>query len=138
KDDLPVMRNTIRRMKTHDGYTDAIGQDLDIIGSDTALPDKPTIKAKATMNDVEISFTKKGLDGVNVYGRLKGVATWTFLARDTNSPYNDSRSLATAGVPETREYMCIGVISDAEVGQASDIVTVVFGGRRGAREIPGR
>ena len=128
KDELPIMRNMIKRIKTHSGYTEAIGEELGIIGSDDVVSNKPDIKAKARINDVEISFSKKGLDGVNVYGRLKGVAPWTFLARDTNSPYNDARPLTTAGVPETREYMCIGVLADVEVGEPSDIVSVVFGG----------
>lgn len=128
KEDLPIIRNEIKRMKTHGGFTNGIGQELGIIGSDDAEPIKPSIKAKARANDVEISFTKKGFDGVNVYTRLKGVAAWTFLARDTNSPYNDNRPLAVAGTPETREYMCIGVLNDEEVGEASDIVSVVYGG----------
>jgi hypothetical protein len=125
---LPILRNAIRRLKTHTDYTDAIGQELGVIGSESSLPDKPGLKAKARVNDVELSFTKKGLDGVNVYARAKGAAQWTFLARDTHSPYHDTRPLANAGVPETREYMCIGVVSDEEVGEVSDIVSVVFGG----------
>ncbi len=128
KEQLPILRNAIQRLKTHADYTDAIGQDLGIIGGDSEIPAKPGLKAKARVNDVELSFTKKGLDGVNVYARLKGAAQWTFLARDTHSPYNDSRPLTNAGVPETREYMCIGVIADEEVGEESDIVSVVFGG----------
>jgi len=128
KDEFPGLRNAIKRMKTSGSYTEAIGQDLGIIGSDSALPDKPGLKAKARVNDVELSFTKKGLDGVNVYARLKGEASWTFLSRDTHSPYNDSRPLANAAIPETREYMCIGVMDDEEVGDPSDIVSVIFGG----------
>lgn len=128
KDTLPLLRNTIKRMKTHSGYTEAIGQALGIIGGDEALPSKPGLKAKATPNFVDLGFTKKGLDGVNIYGRLKGQTTWTFLARDTQTPYHDTRPLAAPGVPEVREYMCIGVIADEEVGEESDIVSVVFGG----------
>lgn len=128
KNELPVLRNTIKRIKTHSGYTEAIGVELGIIGSEESLPEKPVIKAKATANDVTISFTKKGFEGVNVYARLKGEAVWKFLARDTNSPYNDTRPLTMPGIPETREYKCIGVIADEEVSEASDIVSVVYGG----------
>ncbi|HYM94123.1 MAG TPA: hypothetical protein VET23_08295, partial [Chitinophagaceae bacterium] len=128
KEQLPVLRNAIERLKTHSDYTEAIGQELGVIGSESAVPDKPGLKAKARVNDVELSFTKKGLEGVNIYARLKGAAQWTFLARDTHSPYNDSRPLTNAGVPETREYMCIGVIADEETGEPSDIVSAIFGG----------
>lgn len=125
---LPTLRNTIKRMKTHTAYTEEIGQDLGIIGSDGPTPDKPTLKGKATPNYVLLEFIKKGFDGVNIYARLKGQSTWTFLARDTQSPYHDTRALAVAGTPETREYMCMGVIADEEVGEESDIVSVVYGG----------
>lgn len=125
---VPALRNTIKRMKTHSAYTEEIGQDLGIIGGDETMSTKPTLKGKATPNFVLLEFVKKGFDGVNIYSRLKGQAVWTFLARDTQSPYHDTRALAVAGTPETREYMCIGVIADEETGEASDIVSVVFGG----------
>jgi hypothetical protein len=128
KETLPELRNTIKRMKTHSGYTEAIGKDLGIIGSDSELPEKPGLKAKATPNHVKLDFTKLGLDGVNIYARLKGQTGWAFLARDTQSPYIDNRPLTVANTPETREYMCIGVVADEEVGEESDIVSVVFGG----------
>ena len=89
---------------------------------------KSNLTGEAFPGYIRLKFTKKGLDGVNIYTRLKGQAPWTFLARDTNSPYDDNRPLTTPGIPETREYMCIGVISDAEVGQQSDIVSTVYGG----------
>jgi hypothetical protein len=76
---------------------------------------------------VRLKFTKNGLDRVNIYSRLKGQPGWAFLSRDTNSPYGDHKALGN-GAPETREYMCIGVMEDTEVGQQSDIVTVGFGG----------
>ena len=36
--------------------------------------------------------------------------------------------LAVPGTPEVREYQAYGVLSDAQIGQPSDIVTVTFGG----------
>lgn len=77
---------------------------------------------------VRIDFVKDGLDGVHIYARLKGQTTWAKLALDTYSPYEDNRPLATAGQPEHREYMAIGVLHDEEVTQQSDIVEAVFGG----------
>jgi hypothetical protein len=128
---LGLIRSENKRMKTNAGYTDAIGEDMGVKGS-TEDMDKEAAKPKLTGDAfpgyVRLKFTKKGLDGVNIYARLKGQTGWNFLARDTNSPYDDNRPLAAPAVPETREYMCIGVISDTEVGQASDIVSVVFGG----------
>ena len=59
---------------------------------------------------------------------VKGQTAWTFLGRDTVSPYIDTRPLAQPNTPETREYMARGVIADAEVGVDSDIVVLVYGG----------
>jgi hypothetical protein len=131
KEDLALIRGFVKRMKAHAAYTDAIGQQLGIIGTADDMDEelvKPKLTGDAFPGYVRLKFTKKGLDGVNIYTRLKGQSQWNFLARDTNSPYDDNRPLLQAGVPETREYMGIGVIADTEVGQASDIVSVVFGG----------
>ena len=77
---------------------------------------------------MRLKFTKLGVDGVNVYARLKGQSTWTKIAFDSSSPYEDHRPLSVPGTPEVREYRLIGVIKDEEVGLASDIVAVTFAG----------
>ena len=77
---------------------------------------------------VRLKFTKGSSDGVNLYTRLRGQSAWTFLARDTNSPYDDHRPLTAPGVPETREYQAYGVLKDDQIGQPSTIVSVTFGG----------
>jgi hypothetical protein len=56
---------------------------------------------------------------VNVYSRRQGTSPWTFLARDTRSPYVDTTPLAQAGTPEVREYRVRGVIDDVEIGKYS-------------------
>ena len=128
---LGRLRELIARWKTEDGYTDAIGADLDILGgTDTVNPDavKPEVVALVTAGHVQLRFKKFGADAVNLYQRKSGAVAWKFLARDTNSPYDDHSPLTTPGVPEIWEYQARAVISDAEVGQPSDIVTVTFGG----------
>ena len=130
-EDLGTIRNYVRIEKANPGFTDAIGAALGIMATASAMDEenmKSKLTAEAFPGYVRLKFTKKGLDGVNIYTRLKGQSAWNFLARDTNSPYDDNRALTTAGVPETREYMCIGVVADGEIGQPSDIVSVVFGG----------
>lgn len=127
---LAMLRGFVTRMKAHPAYNESIGHDLGVIAvnniADTTI-NKTMLKAEALPGRVRISFIKKGLSGVNIYTRLHGVAQWTFLARDNNSPYDDVRPL-TNGQPEIREYMAMGIVGDNEVGQPSDIVSVVFGG----------
>jgi ribosomal protein L29 len=124
------MRKMVTRIKAATGYNDSIGQDLGIIGSATDVDldtSKPSLKAEVFPGYVRISFTKKPFTGVAIYTRLKGSTGWTFLARDTYSPYDDNRPPAS-GQSEVREYMAIGLDGDNEVGQQSDIISAVFGG----------
>ncbi len=128
--EISLLRTVIGRLKTHTTYNDAIGESLAVISSSTAfdpLQYKAEIKVKVEGNVVRISFFKKGVDGVNIYNRRKGAAAWTFLARDTKSPYDDHIVLQTPGVPEHYEYRAFGVIDDTEIGQPSDIAEVVYG-----------
>ncbi len=45
-------------------------------------------------------------------------------ARDTQTPYVDTRPLLVATKPELREYKAVYVLSDAEIGLFSDEVAV--------------
>lgn len=75
-----------------------------------------------------LKFTKKGVDGMKIMHRLKGAASWSLLAVVTKSPYIDHITLANAGVAETWEYCAYGLISDAAIGQQSDVVSITFAG----------
>ena len=131
KNDFKVIRENVAKIKTNAGYTPAIGQSLGIIGSSVGFDTdnyKATITASKFAGFVRIKFTKNGVDGINIYNRLKGTGVWKFLARDTKSPYDDHIELENEGQPEHWEYRAFGVIDDAEIGQPSDIVEIVFGG----------
>lgn len=131
KDLLISLRKQVSRLKTHSGYTQAIGEDLDVIGEAEPF-DPTTFQPKMTTTvfpgKVRIDFVKGPTDGVNIYCRLKGQANFKFVARDTNSPYEDYTPLAQAGVAEVREYCARAVIEDQEIGQLCDIVSVTYGG----------
>jgi hypothetical protein len=126
-----ALRLSIGRHKKAVTYTTAIGESLKIVSSTTGI-DVANYKAKISVEKfasyVRIKFVKQSADGVNIYHRKKGESTWKFLARDTKSPYDDHIVLAISGQPEHWEYKAFGVINDDEIGQASDIVEVVFGG----------
>ncbi len=131
KTSLDGITNAAAAIKTKAAYTEAIGNDLGIIGeADTFDPNRFKTKLTATVftDHVEIKFSKEKTDGINIYSRLKGEANWTYLALDTSSPYIDNRPLRTPGTPEVREYMGIGVIDDAQLPLQSDVISVTFGG----------
>jgi hypothetical protein len=125
------LRLTIANIKTLPTYTDAFGNNLGIVHVSTGI-DEAAYKAEISVElfggFVRIKFKKKGADGVNIYHRLKGSSNWVFLARDTKSPYDDHIVLTVPNQPEHWEYMAYGVLDDAQIGQSSDIVEVVYGG----------
>jgi hypothetical protein len=122
-------RTLIRRLKAHPNYTPAIGEQLGIVGPEDTTDlhtSKPTLTGTALPHATfELKFNKSKADGVNLYCKRNGDADFVFLARDTNSPYVDNRPCVVAGQPENRQYKAIYVQADGEIGQASDIVTLV-------------
>lgn len=130
-----IIGGLVQRIKSNlSVYTEAIGEDLGIVGDETTFDEpnfKTTLKAVVMPGLVEISFSKNGVDGINVYSHPLGSKDpndWEKLAFDSSSPYNDTRPLQDKANPEVREYRARGVISDLEIGQWSDIVRVTFGG----------
>jgi hypothetical protein len=121
-------RALIRRIKAHPNYTVALGEQLGIVGPDDTTDlttSKPTLSGTdQTGGTVELSFSKSVSDGVNLYSKRGNETGFTFLARDTSSPYVDNRPLLVAGQPELRRYKCVYVSADAEIGQFSDEVPV--------------
>ena len=129
---LAGLRGEINQWKPNPNMTPAIEAALKIVGTDSGFDPNAwkaeITKAEVVAGHVQLKWRKGPTDGVNLYVRIKGQSTWKFLARDTNSPYDDYTPLAVAGVPEVREYQAYSVLSDAQIGQPSDIVTVTFGG----------
>ena len=128
---LGGLRGEINQWKANPACTPAIEAAMKIVGSGSSF-DPNTYKTKITAqvvgDHVRLTFVKGETDGVNFYWRKKGETVWKFLSRDTNSPYNDHTPLTTPGAPEVREYQAYGVLSDVQIGLASDIVSVTFGG----------
>ena len=113
-------RALARRIKAHPAYTVALGNLLGIVGPDDGI-DLSARRPDITGNDrtggqVEIGFNKLTSDGVNLYSKRDGDADFVFLARDTATPYLDTRPLLTAGKPEIREYKAMFVLNDEEIG----------------------
>ena len=127
-----LIRAKVRNWKTLPGWA-ASGSEavLQMRGAAVSFDPntyKTVLKVTVEADVVKVAFTKKGVDGVAIYTRLRGAAAWRKLAVDTLSPYFDNSPLAQEGVAEKREYMGRGVLHDQEIGVDSDIVTVTFGG----------
>ncbi len=131
KTEEAVLRNAIQTWKLKSTFTEAVAEALGLNAPQSRMnmdDYKTQLTTQTFPGKIEINFTKKGVDGVNIYVRHKGQSTFMKIAYDSHSPYEDNRPLAISGTAETREYMAMGVIDDEEIGQQSDIVEVVFGG----------
>lgn len=121
-------RALVRRIKAHPSYTPAIGAQLGIEGPDVVVDlseAKPVLTATPQMSGlVVIDFVKGESDGVNLYSRRGAETAFTFLARDTASPYVDNRLPLVAGQPEQRHYKAMYVLDDDEVGLPGDELAV--------------
>ena len=123
------IRRISQRVKSTSGYTDEIGKELGIVGSEDTGVDftsiKPTLKFSIVGGSVVLSFNKQHTDGVKIYSKRSGETGFTFLAVDTASPYEDNRPKVNPALPEERQYYAYYFYNDQQVGQQSDILTVV-------------
>lgn len=129
---LPLIRGQVRNWKTLTGWA-ASGSEaaLKLKGLEAAFDPatyKPVIKVSIEAGKIKVEFQKLGADGMAVYCRLRGTATWRRIGTDSDSPYYDTGPLADPAVPEVREYMARGMVGDEEIGLDSDIVSITFAG----------
>ena len=68
------------------------------------------------------------MHGVSIFSRIAGETEWQELTSVGKSPYIDRRPLKEAGKPEVREYKLRFYDGFNDVGQESDIASIVFGG----------
>lgn len=129
KSSLAAVRAMIERLKHLPGWTPSIGQAMGVVKRPPLLPLLDTVKPRLQVvtegGQVKLKFTRRPLDGINVYVRRKGEAQWRLLARATRSPFVDSTALPRGNTSEIREYRAMGVRKDQEVGQPSDVVVAV-------------
>jgi hypothetical protein len=127
---LPRLRLLVQRIQLAPGYTEAVGRDLGILGTEPGGSEpsdasaKPTAKARGiASNTVQIDFSKERFDGVLIEGRRTGETEWTTLATDNFSPYVDARPLKEDGKPEVREYRLRYIEFDEPLGEWSDVIS---------------
>lgn len=103
---LPRIFSLVARIKLDAAYTEAMGQDLGIVGQEaTGKPLKFTasVVQGSTSQCAKLTFFKYSHLGVYIESK-RGTGDWAFLGIDTESPYLDERPLAVAGTPEVRSY----------------------------------
>lgn len=71
---------------------------------------QPEADASNMKEYIQIRFTKKAADAVNIYRRQSGNEPWEFIATAVNSPFDDHES------EQNWEYCIRGVKEKKEVG----------------------
>ena len=122
----------IALIKDSAGYTPAIGQDLELIGSAKNTPDfnalQPILTANVLSNGVFLGWNWQGnsafLDMLEI--QVDRGAGWVHLASDTTPDYTDTTAFpATLTKWKYRAIYCVG---GAQVGLWSPTVEVAVGG----------
>jgi hypothetical protein len=129
KDNMAKLRKTIKRMKANANFGSGVGVHLGIMGGNKYTPDTDTyktkFKAKVLGNHVRLDYTKKGIQGVEVFREIPGHEDWKSIGTDYHSPFIDAQLEKVLGVPEIRRYRMRAIINDQHFGQDSDMVQVV-------------
>ncbi len=124
------LSNAMNRAKLSAGYTQTIGETLQIATTPTdkaiQTDAKTTVKATAmTGSIVRLDWTKGKFDGVFIDSQRGDETTWTRLDFDMRSPYEDIRAPLVAGKPEERRYRLRYFIDNTAVGAWSDVIVVI-------------
>lgn len=130
----PRFRALANRIKTHPGYTEAIGKALGIVREAPAPLDltsvKPTLAAKRDGSDVRVLWgwgSNRGpLQMCEIHVDRNDGKGSVLLTFDTTPNYLDTHEQPAAPVQWT--YKAIYRSNDRQVGQWSDPVTVTAGG----------
>ena len=121
----------VARIKVSPGYTDSIGQALELIGAAqtvdvTSL--KPVLTADIEAGQVVIGWPKQGIDSLELQVDRGDGKGFGFLAIDTVPGYTDTAPLPAAGASAVWKYKAIYRQADDRVGQWSDPVTIAVAG----------
>ncbi|MEI7733152.1 MAG: hypothetical protein WCO56_26505 [Verrucomicrobiota bacterium] len=129
---LRLIRARVRNWKTLEPYPLSGGEEKLRLKEPPAPFDpetyKPVIRVRLQGGRIRLDFKKKGVSGLMFYMRLRGAAEWRQLGDESRAPFWDYTPLAQPGVPEIREYMACGIKGKHEIGVASEIVSVTYGG----------
>jgi hypothetical protein len=124
----------VQTIKESTGFIDAIGADLDVLGTEQDTPDmatiQPVIDATAQVATVQIGWNWGGnsafLDMIELQVDRSDSKGYVFLANDTTPGYTDTTPFPAALTKWT--YRGIYRVGDAQVGVWSNPVSVTVGG----------
>ena len=118
----------VASIKTNAAYTNEMGIDLKIVGSDividwsTVQPTK--VKVASNAGAIHGSFLKGQATGGKIESKRGTETAFTTVTEVTGSKFIDPRPNLVVGVPETRQYRIWYLKNNVVVGLVSAIVTI--------------
>ena len=115
------------RIKKHPACTNAIAQDLGIVGAEVIIDPtnyQPILTLSLNAGHPHIGWPKLGMDSLELWvdrGDSKGFVLLTYT---TNTDFADLSPLPAPGVSAVWKYKAIYRLNDAQVGQWSDVATI--------------
>lgn len=120
---LDEFRRMVDQIKTRNGYTLEIGEDLMIVGNEVPpTPENisPQLTLEARPNyGVRVAGLMKGMSAVRIEYRRKGGPSWTMAGVLTNLPSEITIAPQTPGEPESGHIRAIYLVKNAPEGDYS-------------------
>jgi hypothetical protein len=121
------VRMMVQRIKNHPNYTEAIGQDLNIIAPiDTTDVNTicPVLNHKLDVGRPHLKWSKNIAEALDLYADHNDGNGFVLLGRFIRSEYLDTTTLAAGKIVDDWKYKAIFIIADEQVGLSSEIITV--------------
>lgn len=122
------VRRLVQNIKSNSNYNESIGGDLGIIGAETdesTLDMKPVLKIKMNAGKPEIIWKKGNADSIDIYVDRGDGKSFIYLANDSTPNYTDNTLLSDGMNMNEWKYKAIYRIKDEQVGQFSDVISVM-------------
>ena len=119
------------RIKKHPNCTEAIAQDLGIVGAEQIIDpnaQKPVLNIWLAAGHPHISCPRAGMDSLETQVDRGDGKGWVFQSIVTNFDFTDNAPLPAAGTSAIWKYRSIYRLNDQQVGQWSDVVTITVMG----------
>jgi hypothetical protein len=122
-----IISGIVKRIKASANYTEAIAEDLRIIGADIIDDNstkKPVVKLSYDVNNPLIKVKKNRTDGFNLYRDLDTGAGFVLIGRVTKTQYIDTVPFPGGVTSLLVKYKAVYVVDDMEVGIPSDEASI--------------
>ena len=125
------LSSLVARIKAHKNYTTAIGQDLHIIGAEIVLDTaswKPALSVKYIAGHPVIVWSKGKAGAIEIWADRSDGNGFSFFTINTEPDTSDNTPLPATGTGINWKYKAIYRLHDEQVGQWSDVLSILAGG----------